>query len=952
MNSPSTVTFGIAAYNGCYYSAQSMVTVAVADAPPTGVDYSGSTPFETELTFTPTLGGGPATAGITLTSQPSHGVASASGTTITYTPASGYYGPDSFGWQAEGPGGGTGTKAANITVQAPALPTLSGGSLAVPFNQSKSLNMSPTSGGVLSISTPAGNGAVSFSGGTVTYTAGTDYIGLDEFYVVATNIIGPSAPQRVSVVVAPPAAPVVSNASANTTYQTATSVNLTPTGLWSSLSVQAGPANGSVTIAGDRATYTPANGFIGQDSFTFLATGLGGPSNVATVTLDVAAPGVPAMSGAALTTIVDKPVTTPLAPTGVFASVVVDQTPDHGQVVVVGTGEATYTPDPGYVGSDTFSLVAIGPGGPSAPAIFPVDVVAPPPPPPQQPAPETESPSADAMRRVGPQGAPMLFRVAAGRPNVTAVELVTQPSVGSAQVQGLDVVYQPPADFTGSQDFDYRLKTAKGMSTPAKLTAVVTPIASAGPEKVASAWAGKPITLDLFAGSEGGPFVGAVVVSVTPASAADVVIVETAPGRLAMMITPRGQFHGDVIVDYRLARADGATADGRARLTFNERPDPSRDPEVTGLVNAQAQAANRFGSAQIANVNRRLEAVRDGRGRGASMSLSLASTTGREPELGAAASAVQQEREVFLNRNAGGSSVEAVGPDHAGLASKSSQAVQQFGVWAGGVLELGSRKASGSRGGFDFNTSGVSGGADVAVSDKLVVGGGAGFGIDKSDVGDNGTRSEATSVSAFLYGSYSPLEQVFIDGVIGASKLDFESRRFVTNTKGMVTGKRSGDQFFGSLSAGYAGDWSGWRLSPYGRLEYLMSELGGFTEQGDDTFALRFRKQTTDQLTGALGLRGEYDFRIDRATLSPTFRAEYRLALSDAGKAEVSYADWLDSPLYQIGLSNYDNRRFLLGLGMRWTGDNGWSVSVDADSSVADTGGNGLGLRVSGNGKF
>src|SRR5690606_20456617 len=111
-------------------------------------------------------------------------------------------------------------------------------------------------------------------------------------------------------------------------------------------------------------------------------------------------------------------------------------------------------------------------------------------------------------------------------------------------------------------------------------------------------------------------------------------------------------------------------------------------------------------------------------------------------------------------------------------------------------------------------------------------------------------------------------------------------------------------------------------------------------------------KQTTDQLTGALGLRGEYDVRIDRATLSPTFRAEYRLALNDAGKAEVSYADWLDSPLYQIGLSSYDNRRFLVGLGMRWTGDNGWSVSVDADSSVADTGGNGLGLRVSGNGKF
>ena len=92
--------------------------------------------------------------------------------------------------------------------------------------------------------------------------------------------------------------------------------------------------------------------------------------------------------------------------------------------------------------------------------------------------------------------------------------------------------------------------------------------------------------------------------------------------------------------------------------------------------------------------------------------------------------------------------------------------------------------------------------------------------------------------------------------------------------------------------------------------------------------------------------------RLDRGLLSPSFRAEYRLALSDAGKAEVSYADWLDSPLYQVGLASYDNRRLMLGLGLRWTGFNGWSLSVDADSSVADSGGQDIGLRASGSTKF
>ena len=418
-----------------------------------------------------------------------------------------------------------------------------------------------------------------------------------------------------------------------------------------------------------------------------------------------------------------------------------------------------------------------------------------------------------------------------------------------------------------------------------------------------------------------------------------------------MVVSPRGAFHGEVVVAYRLMTTYGVTADGTARLTFRERPDPSQDAEVTGLINAQAQAANRFGSAQIGNVNRRLEAVREGRGRGASLALSFTQDTLREPEPGVGSGGVAQEREAFLNRNLVNAK-KAAEAEHPSFKAKAAQAAQQVGVWAGGVVNLGSRKAQGARGGFDFNTSGVSGGADLALSDKLVVGAGAGFGVDKSDIGDKGTRSEASSVSGFVYGSFAPRDQVFVDGVLGVSKLEFESRRYLTANGGMVTGSRSGEQLFGSVAAGYAGEWNGWRLSPYGRLEYLMTELGGFTERGDDTFALRFRKQSTDQLTGAFGLRGEYDVRLDRGLLSPSFRAEYRLALSDAGKAEVSYADWLDSPLYQVGLASYDNRRLMLGLGLRWTGFNGWSLSVDADSSVADSGGQDIGLRASGSTKF
>ena len=119
-----------------------------------------------------------------------------------------------------------------------------------------------------------------------------------------------------------------------------------------------------------------------------------------------------------------------------------------------------------------------------------------------------------------------------------------------------------------------------------------------------------------------------------------------------------------------------------------------------------------------------------------------------------------------------------------------------------------------------------------------------------------------------------------------------------------------------------------------------------------NTFALRFNRQSLDQMTGVLGLRGEYGIQMDAGLLSPSFRAEYRAALSGSSKAQVAYADWLASPIYQIGVATYDDRRLMLGLGLRWTGINGWSFSADADSSVADNGGDALGVRVNASGKF
>lgn len=131
---------------------------------------SGSTTAPVALTFDPRVGN-PTCSTLTVTvGTPSHGTASVRGNEITYTPTSGYAGPDSFTYTLNGAVTGT----VNMTVTAPPLgPTATAivafGSSTTPTNASVTTNVntyvSDPYGYPVAISS-ATNGAL----GTVTVT--------------------------------------------------------------------------------------------------------------------------------------------------------------------------------------------------------------------------------------------------------------------------------------------------------------------------------------------------------------------------------------------------------------------------------------------------------------------------------------------------------------------------------------------------------------------------------------------------------------------------------------------------------------------------------------------------------------------------------------------------------------------------------------------------------------
>jgi outer membrane autotransporter protein len=249
---------------------------------------------------------------------------------------------------------------------------------------------------------------------------------------------------------------------------------------------------------------------------------------------------------------------------------------------------------------------------------------------------------------------------------------------------------------------------------------------------------------------------------------------------------------------------------------------------------------------------------------------------------------------------------EAVGQDASG---------SSFATWIGGVIRSGNQDGRGGGARVDFETDGVSMGADRRFGPAFALGAGLGYGRDKSDVGDKGSRVEGDAYAAVLYASYHPGDRYFLDALAGYQRLSYDLRRHVTETDGFVYGTRDGDQWFGSVSAGAQFQHDTWQFTPYARLDMSQATLDAYVEQGDPVYSLAYGEQDVDATTGNLGLRVESRHAKPWGVFAPQARLEYQHDFNGDSSASMQYADLLTGPLYRAELVGFDRSRFMVGVG-------------------------------------
>ncbi|WP_456402850.1 Ig-like domain-containing protein, partial [Hydrogenimonas sp.] len=173
---------------------------------------------------------------------------------------------------------------------------------------------------------------------------------------------GGSSTAWVFVTIAPNRAPVADDDSVRTRLDTTVTISILandsdPDGDTLTILSVTQPAHGNATISGNTIVYTPQSGFTGYDTFSYTVGDGNGGSDSAEVTVLVNRPPV-AVDDSATTWEQTAATIDVLAndsdPDGDVLAILSLTQPAHGSATISGNS-IVYTPQPGFIGSDTFS---------------------------------------------------------------------------------------------------------------------------------------------------------------------------------------------------------------------------------------------------------------------------------------------------------------------------------------------------------------------------------------------------------------------------------------------------------------------------------------------------------------------------------------------------------------------------------------------------------------------
>lgn len=569
---------------------------------------------------------------------------------------------------------------------------------------------------------------------------------------------------------------------------------------------------------------------------------------------------------------------------GIGRSVAIASAPANGTASVNADMTVAYSPDPGFVGQDSFTYRVTNTRGTTAPARVTVSVQ----------ASGTVLARADSIATL--QDTPITIRVLQNDGNVaqtganaTIVTVETAPPAasGTLRVVGQALEFTPAQGFSGSVSAQYRARNPNIPGSPGAVGSITISVITGGGTLISDA--------------QSNP--------------------ELRRVALAFEQTCAGFAGGNADFLAACANLTAAAANGE---DLSDAMRALRNEEALAAVDMSSTIARGLGR----GIKTRMRRIRDGAARGFDVS----------------------GIDLSINDQSLPSQLLSSLLDGAlGIRAQDGQPDTDWGFFIAGDLSLSDKDASGNAQGFDLKVGSITIGADMASGDGNSIGLALGYSEAETSFAGGGTL-DAQGAQVTVYGTRQGLfgQGIDFEGYLSVGQLKFQSdRRIRFTANGVVVDALAQSSFDGRyiniapalvyrqglsrygdpLGAPRTGTEVTWKIG----LDYLRTDLDGYTETGGGGLGLSTQAQSYDSLQifasaelsrpiylspqyrseiyGGLSLRAE--LLDDTRTLTSSFAAggagAPTFTVSEPGAKGFGYALNLGTRLaFRIGEFNVD----------------------------------------------
>ncbi|MEQ1756009.1 MAG: autotransporter domain-containing protein [Micropepsaceae bacterium] len=209
--------------------------------------------------------------------------------------------------------------------------------------------------------------------------------------------------------------------------------------------------------------------------------------------------------------------------------------------------------------------------------------------------------------------------------------------------------------------------------------------------------------------------------------------------------------------------------------------------------------------------------------------------------------------------------------------SSRMRGTQNVGIWAQAFGDWTDSQGDSEASGYDQETTGVAGGVDVAVNERVHAGGALGWSNANADFQTPGDNSEIDAFSAAIYAAFET-GHFYADAILSYGAQDINTERQLDLGFGT----------FAAASAYGATSWSahgeaGWMIAagavtfePFAALQYALLSTDSFQETGAGAFDLFVSGQDAESLASRLGARLSTSFTDGGIRFLPSLEVAWR----------------------------------------------------------------------------